>query len=359
MNDQFTFYREDCQFFRGDVPCAPHKQRGYKCADCPVYTPERGKILIIKLGAIGDVIRTTPLLERIWKEYEGYSIWWLTQSPEVLPKKVNKILPFNLESILTIEQTEFDRVINLDKDPHACALASRIKTSELTGFTFKNGRPAPANALADHKFVTGVFDDVNKANRKNYMEEIFEICGWQFQGEEYILEKNATIEWNIDSGGKPIVGLNTGCGARWVSRLWKEQNWVELIKRLQSAGYFPLLLGGAQEHEVNSRLAETTGAAYLGHYKLNEFISLVDECDIIVSAVTMGMHLAIGLKKPLILMNNIFNKYEFELYGRGEIVEPRKECKCFFSPRCINEEYFCMDHLGVDQIFDAIERQKK
>ena len=55
-------------------------------------------------------------------------------------------------------------------------------------------------------------------------------------------------------------------------------------------------------------------------------------------------------------MNNIFNPNEFELYGRGEIVSPDKECTCYFSPSCKNEKYFCMDHLPVEKIFKLIEK---
>ena len=58
-------------------------------------------------------------------------------------------------------------------------------------------------------------------------------------------------------------------------------------------------------------------------------------------------------------MNNIFNKHEFELYGRGEVVEPEKECTCFFSPKCKNEEYFCMDHMSVESILEAVIRNIK
>jgi heptosyltransferase-2 len=55
----------DCRHFRGDVPCTPHKKDGVHCESCPFYDPVDKKILIIKLGAIGDVIRTTPLLHRL------------------------------------------------------------------------------------------------------------------------------------------------------------------------------------------------------------------------------------------------------------------------------------------------------
>ncbi|GAB6283123.1 MAG: hypothetical protein STSR0008_18790 [Ignavibacterium sp.] len=60
----------------------------------------------------------------------------------------------------------------------------------------------------------------------------------------------------------------------------------------------------------------------------------MNNCDLVVTAVTMGMHLAIGLKKQLILFNNVFNKNEFYLYGRGEILEP--DFDCYYLPTCEN-----------------------
>ncbi len=333
-----------------------HKNFGVHCNQCKYYVPKNKHLLIIKLGAAGDVIRTTALLHKIRKEYPDLLVWWLTYSPEIVPSIVNKVLPFSLESEIVLRETEFEVLINLDKDPQACALAKGIKANKKFGFTLENGRPAPVNELAEHKFLTGLFDDVNKANTKSYLEEIFEITGWEFSGEEYILDCDRSISWDIPSDGKKIIGLNTGCGDRWVSRLWRDENWIALIQQLQKAGYFPMLLGGRQEHEKNSKFAQLTNSYYPGFFSLTEFISLVDQCTLVVSAVTMGMHIAIGLKKPLVLMNNIFNPNEFELYGRGDIVQPSRECKCFFSPKCKNDEYFCMDHLSPNSIFDAIER---
>jgi len=349
-------YKRDCKFFRGDIPCRQHKEFNVHCSACDFYQKESGKILIIKLGAIGDVIRTTPLLHKIKNEYSNYSIWWLTLTTDVLPNSVDKKLKFNLENTLLIEATKFDILINLDKDNFACALAKRIKAKEKFGFTLKKGKPAPANSLSEEKFVTGIFDDANKENKKSYLEEMFEICGWKFDQEEYILEVDNNYTWDLNSTEKKIVGLNTGCGSRWTSRLWKEEYWVELVELLQKNNYFPLLLGGEQEHQRNLSIAEKTNCLYLGYFSLNQFISLVNQCDIIVTAVTMALHIAIGLKKHVILMNNIFNPNEFELYGRGEIIMPEKECKCFFSPTCKNEEYFCLDSLKPESIFNCLNK---
>ena len=350
-------YYPDCRYFRGDIPCRPHKFNGYHCETCPDYSKTNSRILIIKLGAIGDVIRTTPLLTKIKDEEPNVEIWWLTYSTEIVPSIVDKVLAFTLENIITLKSIEFSKIINLDKDYHACALAEEMKANQKLGFTMINGKPTPANESAVPKFLTGLFDDINKGNNKSYLEEIFEICGWKFEGQEYILEFDSSKKWDIPSNGKKIIGLNTGCGARWVSRLWDNKNWIELIGQLKDKGYFPILLGGKQEDENNRELEKESGAFYAGYFSLQDFITLMNQCDCVVSAVTMGMHIAIGLKKPLILMNNIFNPNEFELYGRGEIVMPEKECKCFFSPKCQNDEYFCMDSLKATTIFDAIERQ--
>nr|MDA3860806.1 hypothetical protein [Melioribacteraceae bacterium] len=232
----------DCRFFRGTIPCKPNKTDDVHCvddnSDCKFYEKTEKNILIIKLGAIGDVIRTTPLFSRLKKENPSAKFFWLTLTPDVVPEEVDTILKFDFESTLYLNEVEFDIAINLDKDHEACALFSNISAKNKFGFTLKNGYPYPVNALAEHKFLTGIFDDLNQSNKKNYLEEIFEICGLDFRGEKYYLdsfESNAK-KWDLDYS-KKIVGLNTGCGGRWTSRLWSEENWVELAKQLISNDY--------------------------------------------------------------------------------------------------------------------------
>ena len=359
-----TLYKADCRHFRGDIPCAPHKRDGVHCDGCPLYEATDGNILIIKLGAIGDVIRTTPLLERLRAEHPRARIWWLTLTPDVLPAGVDRKLRFDAASVLTLQAIRFDLAINLDKDLEACALLTRLQAERKKGFTLIDGVCAPVDDDARHKFLTGIFDDRNQANTRHYVREIFGICGYDWRGEEYVLDVDRRFDLEgaaaaLDAGiepGVPVIGLNTGCGGRWTSRLWPDHCWVELAARLRAAGCQPLFLGGEQEHEKNSAFAAASGGWYFGHFSLKDFIALMDRCDVIVSAVTMAMHLAIGLHKPLILFNNIFNRHEFELYGRGEILEPSKPCQCFFQATCRNEEYRCMEHLEVDRVFDAVMR---
>lgn len=345
--------KSDCRWFRGDVPCRPHKKSGVHCVDeqgngCTHFERQTSTVLIIKLGAAGDVIRTTPILTCLRKLYPEARIWWLTLTPELLPSIVDLALPLTPESLLTLQATRFDMVFNLDKDREACGLTAMLQAGVKKGFTLRDGKPAPVDSDAAAKFMTGVFDDLNRANTKSYVEETFEICGLPFDGERYILDsfRDRGYTWKLPKK-KTIVGLNTGCGGRWTSRLWADKNWIVLARRLKKAGYVPLLLGGPQEHEKNRRLAKASGALYLGHFPLPQFINLVDQCTLVVTAVTMAMHITIGLNKKIVLFNNIFNRHEFELYGLGEILEPEFDCTCFYSPVCPNT---CMQYLTVERV---------
>lgn len=345
----------DCRHFRGDVPCRPHKMHGNMCGECIDYAPTDGNILIVKLGAIGDVIRTTPLVERLRKEYPRHLLWWITQSPEILPSGLDYPLLYSFESVQVVQNTKFDLVINLDKAIEACALASAVESDDKRGFILKNGRPFPADSRAEHKFITGLFDNASQENVKSYLEEIFEICGWTFNGEEYNIEVPDNSAQR--SSTQVVVGLNTGCGDRWTSRLWSDNKWAELTTALLQKGYRVVLLGGKQEHDKNKTLSIRTGAEYKGHVPLKDFIGVIDSCDVIVTGITMALHLAIAVKKEVVAINNIFNPHEFELYGRGEIIQPQRDCQCYYSPACNNREYNCMDHLSVAQVLEAVLRR--
>ncbi|MBI3239438.1 MAG: glycosyltransferase family 9 protein [Flavobacteriia bacterium] len=358
----FENVRQDCVFFRGSIPCVPNKQTGAVCTSCEVYRPVSKRILIIKLGALGDVIRTTPLVVKFREEFPDCHITWLTQSPEVLPKdSINVILKPDAFSLLLIQHSVYDIAINLDKEPEACLLLKTVSAPEKFGYTSNFGQLYPATPAATHKLMTGFFDQLSQENTKSYPAEIFEICHRTFQHEPYLIHKNETLAtaWKerlqTMANGKVIVGLNTGCGPRWNTRLWPVESWQELAASLKDAGYFPVFLGGSLEDEKNTAMSEQTGTYYPGHFSLEEFIALTNGCDVILTQVSMMMHIATALQKKMVLMNNIFNKHEFELYGRGEIIEPSTNCECYYGNTCKRNQS-CMHDLSATEVAAAIDR---
>jgi heptosyltransferase-2 len=357
---RFSEVKQDCKHFRGNIPCKPNKISGAMCSTCSEYTPISKRILIIKLGALGDVIRTTPLVVKYKELYPNGHITWLTQSPEVLPNNdIDIILKPDAFALFSLTNQSFDIAINLDKELEACMLLQHVSATEKYGYSHLDGKIVPATPAAEHKIMTGFFDDLSKKNTKSYLEEIFEICHLEFNYEPYLIRSNEVLnaKWKAHfhdlAGGKKIVGLNTGCGPRWNTRLWPTPYWEDLANELRNAGYFPVFLGGSLEHDKNELMAKNANVHYPGHFSLEEFIAITAACEIIVTQVSMMMHIATALQKELILMNNIFNAHEFELYGRGEIIQPKKACECYYGNSCKYGDS-CMHDLEVNQLVSAI-----
>lgn len=357
----FTDVKFDCRHFKTGIPCSPNKKHNVTCDNCVFYQKIEIRILIIKLGALGDVIRTTPLLERFRKEYKNVHFTWLTHSPAILPSnEIDIIYKWDFTSVYTVQNSKYNIAINLDKDPEACMLLANVGAEKKYGYIWKQNQIAPATEKATHKLMTGFFDGLSKVNTKSYLEEIFEICHFEFNKEDYLINLNQTLanDWNLKmqnlSQDKKIIALNTGCGPRWNTRLWSDESWEDLALDLVKLNYYPVFLGGELEDEKNRRMSQKTNCYYPGHFSLEEFISITNACDIIVTQVSMMMHIATALKKKMVLCNTIFNKHEFELYNRGIIVEPPTACECYFGNTCIKGES-CMHDILPSDFIKAIQ----
>jgi heptosyltransferase-2 len=352
--------KTDCWHYRGDRPCAPHTREGKRC-QCDEYRGVGRRGVIVKLGAAGDVLRTTPLLRALRPFENGCRILWVTHSPELLPADACEAVRPTAATLSRLQSGRWDFCWNLDKDVEACAVAAAVQADEIKGFALKNGVPVPVNEAAWHKFATGVDDGYSKSNRLSYVEEIFQIVELPFERQEYWLKApgaGARKKAAELLPGPGWVGLNTGAGFRWPTRLWPEESWVEAASSLRSLGLKPVLLGGPEEVELNGRLAEKTGCPWLGVQSLDVFYGLIERCDCVVTSVTQAMHLAIGARVPLVLMNNIFNPHEFELYGRGEVIGPPTACDCFYLPACKTGRN-CMGEILSGTVVDAVKRALK
>jgi heptosyltransferase-2 len=56
---------------------------------------------------------------------------------------------------------------------------------------------------------------------------------------------------------------------------------------------------------------------------------------------------SIDLNKKWVFLNNIFNRNEFEFFGNGVIVEPARECRCYFRLSCGNKDYSCLEFITL------------
>lgn len=360
--------RDDCRYFLGHKPCLFRRQ----CDGCPHFSPFGKRILIIKLAAMGDVLRTTPLLRGLRKQNSICHITWLTE-PGVVPilhgvQEIDRLLPYSQDALLQMEVETFDELYCFDKEPRASALAMKIRAERKVGFGLSPmGHTLCLNKESEYTYELGINDPLKfRVNTKTYPELVFECAGIPYEEpQEYILpdlsgEMQRTGIWLESLGvrsGDLKIGLNTGAGDVFATKKWTEEGYCRLADRLvKELNAKVLLLGGPGEVERNQRIAASTSYPVINTgnaHPIREFAGLVGNCGFLVTGDTLAMHLAIGLQVPVLVLLGPTCHQEIELYGRGVKVISDYECSPCYRSSC-PREIPCMDALQADSIFEAI-----
>lgn len=363
--------KTDCRYFLGDRPCKYHKKEGVECSNCKYYDSIKKTILIIKLGAMGDVLRTTPILEALKRKYKGCKITWIVdeESKELLENNpyLDVILSYGAEALTRLKVEHFDLVINLDSLPRSASLASFAWSRKKIGFGLSEiGNVFPFNHGAREWFQMGIFDDLKRKNKKTYQEIIFEILGLRFKKEEMVVnlgeeEKDFANRFaeKYDLKGKKIIGLATGAGGRWELKKWTIEGYLKLIERIDKEikDARILLFGEREEVARNEEIMKRSKVPSIntGHENtLREFLSFLNLCDLVVTGDTLAMHAAVALKTKVVALFGPTSSSEIELYGRGRKIIPDMDCLCCYKETC-DKHPNCMENISHGIVFQAVK----
>jgi len=360
-------YKLDCYYFIGEKPCRYQRL----CARCSHYKPMGKRILIIKLSALGDVLRTTPILLGLKRKYPQSYITWLTEA-EAYPlletnPLIDRVLAYDLGNILRLRIEEYDLLLNFDKMIEAASLSTLVSAQEKLGFGLsKEGNIYPLNKESEYAFKLGLSNKLKfKLNKKTYPQLIYEMARLKYKRDEYVFrltkeDKDFARDFfkkNNLRKNDIIFGFNTGAGNDFACKSWTEEGFVGLANKLSSKlGAKILLLGGPEEVEKNEEIkfkAKVEIVDASGSNSLRHFAGLIDRCSLIVSGDTLGMHLSIALKKKVVALFGSTCSQEIELYGRGKKIISSLSCSPCYKREC-NKRPNCMDNISVEQVLRAV-----
>lgn len=365
--------KKDCKNFPGNRPCIYHKEENVKCETCSHYNPLDKKLLIIKLDAIGDVLRTTAILPPLKEKYPNYAITWCTKKASKELFKNNSyvddviVIGENAEQRLDVE--EFDIVINLDNSKLSSALATKVKGKTKIGFLLnKKGFVEPTSDKANYWLELAAFDDLKRENKKSHQQIMYEILELDYNIHEPIIQlsndqinKSSKLytKWKFDKK-KLTLGLNIGVGSKWPSKAWAIHKWKELVTSLAKENYNLLLLGGPEEENtINEIKNEFSFIADSGcDNSLLEFSGILNLCDILITADTLALHIATALKKYVVALIGPSSINEITLYNRGFKLSSDEPCRCFYNKHC-KEDISCMEKISVEQVLNAVKKIEK
>lgn len=362
--------KSDCRHFPGDRPCYLNKTQNLTCDNCSHYEKFKERILIIKLDAVGDVLRTTSLLPSLKLKYPDSHITWITRKNALSifrnDPNVNRIIAYeDTDAVLTALTEEFDLLYHPDASKFSAKLAESALSKQKLGYGIsKVGVIYPYNKEATEWYEMGAFDNLKKKNKKSYQQIIHEICQVEFSGgeirifltdEEKEFSRQFAHQYKLNRFSH-ILGLNTGAGGRWELKQWRFEGYVDLINRVKNKpGLGILLYGGPEEEDRNDKLSKlfpniiNTGS----NNDLRGFFSLVNLCNDFVTGDTLGLHVATALKKNIVCLFGPTSFNEIHDYGRIQKIYPDMDClvcykmKCDFVPNC-------MEKISTEQILSAL-----
>lgn len=293
------------------------------------------KILLIKIGALGDVVRTTSLLHALKGE-----ITWVTKKNAFPLLAKNPKIAHTLDiaqSFKTVLNNDYRLVVNLDEDPMACELAAKAKKQELIGAYSEAGKITYTDSAAPwfdmgliSKYGKKAADQKKWENNKSYQEIIYGMLGKKFNGEEYILAADPKSPVK----GKEMVGLETRSGDRWVGKRWTR---------------FPELMDILNREKIKS-------LKFRAFPTLQGFVRHINQADLVVTTDSLALHIALGLKKKVAALFTCTSFHEIYPYGRMEkIVSPAIE-KYYYN--ATEEALKSGEAIAPEKVFEVLKKLK-
>ncbi|MEQ1631572.1 MAG: glycosyltransferase family 9 protein [Planctomycetota bacterium] len=364
----------DCRHVHWDRPCAPHKKRSKVCGTCDEYSPIRHRILMVKLAATGDVLRTTSFLPAIHATWPNARVTWLTKKGAAGLFAGNPLV----DEVLTTDDAitaarlateEFDVVLCPDADPEAAVLAAMAKGKERRGFVrTADGQVKALSEGAERWFQMGLSDSRKKANTRTYQALVAEVLGFDpaAVAEPILvpsardLQSAAAFVDGLPFRG-PLVGLNTGAGGRWAYKQWTKEHQQTFVRTCTQNGLGVLLLGGPEEVQRHKDLlAMSPGAPVFdagNDNSFGRFAALLERCRVVVTSDSLAVHVAAARKVPAVVLFGPTSAAEIELYGRGEKIVPAGlPCLCCYLPICDTKPH-CQALIEPANVFAAVQRQ--
>jgi heptosyltransferase II len=288
-------------------------------------------VLIVKLGATGDVVRTTPLMRRLM----GHITWVTLGKNKPLVEGVRE----NLRCLAWEERSmaldrQYDLVINLEDTLDVAQFTKSARCSKTFGAYLDSNNTLRYTENAASWFDLSLIsrygkeeaDKLKLRNRRTYQAMIFEGLHFRFSDEPYFLPDG------IETGLSGDVAIAAEAGHVWPMKKWAY--YEDLKQRLEQEGLI-----------VNVLRKRSS---------LLEHLADVENHRCLVSGDSLPMHFALGTRTPCVTIFTCTSPWEIHDYGiQKKIVSP--VLKEFFYKREYDER--ATTAISVDKVFRAVTTQ--
>ncbi len=345
-------------------------------------------ILIIRLGAIGDVIRTLPALNALRKKFPESHIAWLVEEksksilnghPEideiivvkrerwqkgiVAPRFFLKTIKEAVSFIIDLRKKEFDLVLDFHGIVKSGIFGFLSGARQRIGFGRKFTKEF--NFLFNNVHVNPSDKRLNRVKRnisllyplevdRNSIKAVFPFSHGNKTAVDYFFDRY------IDNNNGPVVAVHAGSSKKTDYKRWGLSNYAAMADMLIEYCHATVILTwGAEEKESVEKIAammnkEPVIACETG--SLSKLAELIKRCDLYIGGDTAPMHIAAFLNVPVIAIFGPTDPLINAPFGNKKHMILRKDIPC--SP-CRNRKCktkVCLEEITPEQVYRAAEK---
>jgi heptosyltransferase-2 len=283
---------------------------------------------------------------------------------------IDRVLPFDWRSAAHLPVETFDAIFSFERSPAAAALTDRIHASKKAGLSYggsENSLYAVGDA-ARHFFLMNTWNDFRtQRNTKSWTELYFEVAGYTYEGEPYILQIPPAVDRKVrmllgEKSSSGRVCLNVGGSLS--TKIWPRDHWLALGAALLAAGHDLVITGGPTDQMVCDYLVRALSAHDSSGHRIRchrtsieEFAAVPAYCDVVVTGDSLGFHLALAHRRPCVLLLGPSSGSEVIPKHVTNVVALRSSLPC--SP-CAHQVSCggiggCMDTISSNQVLREVE----
>lgn len=316
------------------------------------------RILIVKNGALGDVVRTSYFAGALRRKFgDELELCWLTAPAARLLLADNPHIDRLTTTFEDLQRDEFDVVYSLDDEMPVVTAVAQLNAKKVVGAVLEAGKLTYSPDAAEwfdmgllSKFGKVRADELKKLNTSGHAEifqRMFEVEN--VRPEFFLSREGKVVAEEFLSGSGPLVGINPYAGGRWPSKEILDDELYALIQAIGNGKVFAqpvtvVLFGAGDDRLRNEKLAKRMTVSNADQAiviadtdaSLMTLAGYISRLSMMISSDSLSMHLAIAQGVPTIVFFAPTSAAEIDSFGICEKLISTAPDYCSYAKNCDN-----------------------
>ena len=323
--------------------------------------------LIVRLGALGDIVHTVPAVAALRRAYPNARIDWVVDGRHAgfaeLVTCVDRIVTLSkatvsawVDLVRQLRPHRYDVALDFQGLMKSAVLARASGARSVHGFSIWHLREKGARP-----FYSQVDENAQPAHVIHKNLSLLSTVGVSAAAIEFPLARTSSAALDAvrrETGGGPFALINPG--AAWPNKRWPAARFGEVAAFLREVrGLQPFVLWGPSEQVLAQDVVDSSGgvARVAPQTTTVDLLELSRAAALMVSGDTGPLHIAAAAGTPLVA---IFGPTDPDRNGpwspEDVVVSRYASCGCHYQRQCRQTDW-CLNEVTVAEVTAGIQHR--